>query len=805
MKHSGQHERHNPLKELKKINGPVSEIHLQEATFWDTVVYPSAINFFYGKNGVGKTTIANTIVYWADPSLDKTRDFSVDNLHSYDDHSYIEWYKEDPNGYEIQIYNQEFVNDEFQESESIPGIYTAFKENIQINEQIELLQQKREELNRSKDNTVQTYDQTSETRRSVVYQFSSTLWETTQLERTIFPLCLEKYDDSDKLVKAVLDASADLSADFSRSRIEEYYNFAFSTGDKNYQLLTIPKNITAYRDLDGYKLLEKKIINSSDNSYFQMIQSLKATGWVRTGFHQYLHSSENKNEVCPFCQQELPDSFEKELGDYYTGEYEKELSTIEELYKNYRSELTRILDCIAEALSKNYKGIDFEHLREQYIDLKNLVNSNYELLQKKMDDPSLVIHLFSIDDQIEDIAKTLNSLNSTIIRRNTIILGRNISKEECNNLVLSYIAKVHQNEIANYQEQLVELDSTLKQQNTIAKLIIPQLDEIENCITKLESQIQNVTGVMDSINIFLKNSGYYGFHLEAAESKGDYAVVRNNGDLADNLSEGERNFIAFLYFYYNVSGQLTPGFRKQRAKIVIIDDPVSSLDNDAMDLVASLVRNFIENCHSYYSVESKKKQKSKIAQLFVFTHNSYFHNAVTKGQNSNDLYNLVNFYEIRKNEDNRSDCKLCYRRRTDIAGIAYSNLNPVQDEYLMLWSQLHDTEQPQIVINSIRQILERYFLQMCGYDGNTLQKIILEDHHDAFITNLANFEDDTDYQIAKSMLSCMTSNPSLMDSGINHSTDWQSNAKKYLEVFKLIFKCMGQSEHYNMMWKHSVK
>lgn len=65
--------------------------------------------------------------------------------------------------------------------------------------------------------------------------------------------------------------------------------------------------------------------------------------------------------------------------------------------------------------------------------------------------------------------------------------------------------------------------------------------------------------------------------------KNTYEVIRENGEVAENLSEGERNFIAFLYFYHLVRGSRSSDEVKD--KIVVIDDPVSSMDSTALFLV----------------------------------------------------------------------------------------------------------------------------------------------------------------------------------------------------------------------------
>ena len=54
----------------------------------------------------------------------------------------------------------------------------------------------------------------------------------------------------------------------------------------------------------------------------------------------------------------------------------------------------------------------------------------------------------------------------------------------------------------------------------------------------------------------------------------NYEVIRTStGMIAEDLSEGEKNFIAFLYFLQKVFGN--DGDQEDtREKIVVIDDPV---------------------------------------------------------------------------------------------------------------------------------------------------------------------------------------------------------------------------------------
>lgn len=97
--------------------------------------------------------------------------------------------------------------------------------------------------------------------------------------------------------------------------------------------------------------------------------------------------------------------------------------------------------------------------------------------------------------------------------------------------------------------------------------------------------------------------------------------------MAVNLSEGERNFIAFRYFYYVVRGMRSET-DSGKNKIVVIDDPVSSMDSSALFIVGSQVREMIGICANVADpVENENPifAGRYIEHIFILTHNAYFH------------------------------------------------------------------------------------------------------------------------------------------------------------------------------------
>ena len=147
------------------------------------------------------------------------------------------------------------------------------------------------------------------------------------------------------------------------------------------------------------------------------------------------------------------------------------------------------------------------------------------------------------------------------------------------------------------------------------------LSEVEKEIAKKEASLTSVIPTVNAINDILTAFGFDGFYLsENPEAKGTYKIVRPSGENAcSTLSEGEYNFITFLYFFHLAYGShdLT-GILSDR--VIVIDDPVSSLDSSVLFIVTTLMRQMLTDC---------LERNNGIRQVFVLTHNIYFFREVT--------------------------------------------------------------------------------------------------------------------------------------------------------------------------------
>src|SRR5690606_17594165 len=125
----------------------------------------------------------------------------------------------------------------------------------------------------------------------------------------------------------------------------------------------------------------------------------------------------------------------------------------------------------------------------------------------------------------------------------------------------------------------------------------------QQTLRDLEKGITSVQPTVTEINALLASFGFRGFKLATAGDQGNlYEIVRLDGSNAvRSLSEGEKTFVTFLYFYYLIRGSVSEsGMTSNR--VIVFDDPVSSLDSDILFIVSSLIKRVFELSHAQNSL-----------------------------------------------------------------------------------------------------------------------------------------------------------------------------------------------------------
>lgn len=153
-------------------------------------------------------------------------------------------------------------------------------------------------------------------------------------------------------------------------------------------------------------------------------------------------------------------------------------------------------------------------------------------------------------------------------------------------------------------------------------------------IKELKDSQSEYTDFMNFLNEVLINLG---MHIELTIEGDSYYLRHTLEDVElslNNISEGEKNLLALLYFYFELYYDKEQNNFKDTIKLIVIDDPISSLDDS----------------NKFYVLEILKKILSeKNVQKFILTHSWDDFCQLTYGVKNDAKYGL---FEIYKNSDN---------------------------------------------------------------------------------------------------------------------------------------------------------
>lgn len=761
---------------ISKRTSVIEKIVLNDATYQTEEILPSFINFFYGKNGAGKSTIGRAL---------------RENIG-------IEW-ANGKNGadFDTLVYNQGFIEKHFESYENLDGVFTVGEKNIAIQQQVEeklkekvKLEEDARTQKESKENKVK------EVQMSTV-AFQDTCWEELKEIRTCMGESLKGTRKKDSLATKILSLTKAHEHDLTN--LKKMYNVAFDESSRTYREFSCIRDTTTYGELRGKALLENIIVSSSDSPFASFMKALNASDWVRQGHVNYSSSADGK---CPYCQQTIPDSFEDNLVACFDASYQDDIDALNTFNDTYIRENNALMNTLKNNLNDIMLSIDSSLLKDYKAKLALIEKSieiNIQIINNKIKEPATPVFLKDTDSILEEIDSLIDEVNKVIRANNDVVNDRKTQKTLCTSMVWEHISYILKDKIDEYNDKQIDFKKDIYELEQKEIKYKCDINDIKLEIDNLNRQIVNTLAAIKSINDLLKDSGFQGFSLrEKVGVQNTYEVIRQDGTVAKRLSEGERNFIAFLYFYHLVRGSSSSDGTKE--KVVVIDDPVSSMDSSTLFIVSSIVRELIGICHNNTTYPDESNPGRYIKQIFILTHNVYFHREIT--YNQVDRYECSNFYIIRKT-DNISQIKLC-DRKNKIKPSERENYNPVQNSYTSLWDEFKEINSPIPLLNIIRQILEYYFLQICGYDGENLRQEILVKNKHRFITTVdGQIPNMEKYNLADSMITYINNSKGIID-GL-HLTEECEDAEVYKSAFKLIFEVLNQEQHYNMMMGVSNK
>lgn len=348
------------------------------------------------------------------------------------------------------------------------------------------------------------------------------------------------------------------------------------------------------------------------------IQSLKDDPELAQWIHEGLGLHRDRRvEKCLFCEQTLPKERLDALQAHFSAEYERflnrlnaQISKLQDLSGDAASLALPNRAELYEDLASDYNAAEksvHAAVNEARAFLESLVQALTEKRNRTFESSSLEVPATSVD---------LNAVD----RLNEVIRKHNQACDDFQRRVAEARRRVEAASVAQELPDFVKLTEAAKASAAQLTRAEAELRRLTGEIADLEREIVGHRRSAEELNEDLrKYLGHDELRLEMKDT--GYGITRN-GVPADSLSEGEMTAIALLYFLKSLQDHR---FDLQNG-VVVLDDPVSSLDANALYLAFGLIRERTQNA----------------AQVFIFTHNfaffrqvrNWFHNL--KGQKKKD-------------------------------------------------------------------------------------------------------------------------------------------------------------------------
>lgn len=641
----------------------------------DSTIGPlTRVNIFYGQNGTGKTTISN---FLQDP-----------NALAY------KACRADPIGgeREVLVYNHAFMEQNFHASVQ-PGVFTLNEGNIEAEAVLKVA----EDAIRALSDQEQTETADGKDLKTAQEALSMVLKDKVWLLKKPFDsgalnYCFGGINTKDRLMEKVVPLKFEATVDTFESLAAEASELQ-SASDT--ELDSIASFSFSADDIETKSIFQESIAGSGDSYLSTLIQELGNSDWIKQSYKFFAKS----NEHCPFCQQILPNDFYEQLEKVFDKTYELRIAELLALEARYKSGVNQLL---VQLEKPQYQIKSFlVHL----VNLKLALQQNIQCIEAKVASPSAPVTLVATATLVADLNAAVQVEQNKIDAINLRIKDKKSHLEQIKKRFWNRFRGSCDAMIINKAKEHREYDEKLSVKRDAVRQIRDQIKGHQEAVLESRAKITNIDQAVLSINGWLGLLGLQGFELVREEGEiPQYRLHRpdNQSDVFKTLSEGEKTLISFLYFLEVCNGDLDEKTSKLKSnRIIVIDDPISSLSHNYIYDIASLIRRQILN------------PRAKFKQVFILTHNLFFFHEMIKLMQEDKQEKTLALFRITK---------------AQFSSVATMQEKEIQNDYQSFWQTIKDAmagrASTNVIPNMMRNILEYYFTFVHRQDS--LRKALTE-------------------------------------------------------------------------------
>lgn len=537
--------------------------------------YTSPPNFFktkniiFGYNGRGKSSLAKGII-------DSYNDGAVDQN-------------------SFRLFNRDYVKETLllnRDSSFIKGVKVTFnKKDAEITKKIKELEEKKydtetlnEEIKIKIENLRNKIDEIHDQNKGKAKIKKKKNNDKTSLEEVLNSY--QSYQEDLKLARKINDSDEYIKSFEADSETLQ--------NEKDNLLNTI---LPQFR-IEKINSEDKKFLYETLAKYYKDtndIPPLEIIQWLEKGIS--LHSDTEKN--CLFCHNSFDiNEVKNRIKDYRENEKQKDINRLEKIKNILQYNLATIEKEIS--LNANLSVIEYDSKKIDKFKQSSHISENKKLIRiidSKIKDMS---KCFEISDCISGFESEIEKIDEEIKKQRTKKINEfdsainNIEALAKGKIALLLIEKNISAELKTIKSEEKE---KLKQEKENVK-IDEQIRELKDALSEYNDFMIFLNMILESLGINIKlvlnEKNYYLQH-----------TIEETNLTIDDISEGEKNLLSLLYFYFELYNDNSQNRFKNSIKLIVIDDPISSLDYANKFYVLEIVKQILNE---------------RSPQIFVLTH-----------------------------------------------------------------------------------------------------------------------------------------------------------------------------------------
>jgi wobble nucleotide-excising tRNase len=561
-------------------------------------------NLIYGFNGSGKTSLSRVFASLQKGALAEKLPPQSGFKFLLDDASEIQSDRNlDLLKSRILVFNGDFVEESLQwTTRSASPIYFIGKAQAD-------LAKRRESLERKLPNLEDEYERADKAQREVSKAFET---RKTAMARSIESNARQgaRKFNATQLVKAYAeDPDVGAALPMTEAQIKDYGALADRAAP-------LPKlAVPTFEDLFISKLVsecrDRLTATLGSIALEELKENESMLPWIKTGLSY--HQSKELSK-CLFCSSDIPN-----------GRLESLATTIDDKYDALITGIQTLHDATTRSLEKfrsltMYSSNDISVRQEDFKSASEIVatarakgieilESLVSALRAKLSRPNVAIDLDKVI-RAETSSEVDRQISYGMATLADLIGAHNKAHDDFATEQDNARNSLRRHYLRENYEEYASLESSEKNAVDTAKQKKIARDAAREEIDALKRRMREHQGAAETLNKLIAN--YLGrTEIEFRPREEGYEIFRSGAPMTGWLSEGERTAIALCYFLT----LLEADGRHLRDLIIVLDDPISSLDSGALNYAFCMLKSRLDN---------------SVSQLFILTHNLNFMNEVKK-------------------------------------------------------------------------------------------------------------------------------------------------------------------------------